>query len=147
MIPRIAPNWSLVADYLEYEVEDKKLIREKCHHDPLKCCVELLENWLSTDKGVSPKSWSTSIEVLRQIKSLASMPQKIVQDLAKAGVFVQECILFYNINTSAQTIKHSVIHTCTLKHNILDICYTCTCMQQTVETEVWKKYNGTWKCS
>ena len=82
-----------------------------------KCCVELLENWLSTDKGVSPKSWSTLIEVLRQIKSLASMTQKIVQDLAKAGVFVQECILFYdNPNTNAQTIKHSVIHTCTHKH-------------------------------
>ena len=25
MIPRIAADWSLVADYLEYEVEDKKV--------------------------------------------------------------------------------------------------------------------------
>ncbi|XP_065900704.1 uncharacterized protein [Dysidea avara] len=88
VIPRIAADWSLVADYLEYEVEDKKLIREKCHHDPLKCCVELLENWLSTDKGASPKSWSKLIEILRQIKILTSTTEKIVQDLAKAGVFV-----------------------------------------------------------
>jgi len=87
VIPRIAADWSLVADYLEYEVEDKKLIREKCHHDPLKCCVELLEDWLSSDKGVSPKSWSRLIEVLRQIKSLTSTTEKIVKDLAKAGVF------------------------------------------------------------
>ena len=87
VIPRIAADWSLVADYLEYEVEDKKLIREKCHHDPLKCCVELLEDWLSSDKGVFPKSWSRLIEVLRQIKSLTSTTEKIVKDLAKAGVF------------------------------------------------------------
>ena len=88
VIPRIAADWSLVADYLEYEVEDKKLIREKCHHDPLKCCVELLEDWLSSDKGVFPKSWSRLIEVLRQIKSLTSTTEKIVKDLAEAGVFV-----------------------------------------------------------
>ena len=88
VIPRIAADWSLVADYLEYEVEDKKLIREKCHRDPLKCCVELLEDWLSSDKGVSPKCWSKLIEVLRQIKSLKSTTEKIVEDLAKAGVFV-----------------------------------------------------------
>ena len=88
VIPRIAADWSLVADYLEYEVEDKKLIREKCHHDPLKCCVELLEDWLSSDKGVFPKSWSRLIEVLRQIKSLTWTTEKIVKDLAEAGVFV-----------------------------------------------------------
>ncbi|XP_065900732.1 uncharacterized protein [Dysidea avara] len=88
VIPRIAADWSLVADYLEYEVEDKKLIREKCHHNPLKCCVELLEDWLTSEKGVSPKSWSKFIKVLRQIKTLTSTTEKIVQDLVKAGVFV-----------------------------------------------------------
>ena len=107
VIPRIAADWSLVADYLEYEVEDKKLIKEKCRDDPLKCCVELLENWLSTDKGVSPKSWSKLIEILRQIKSLTSTTEKIVQDLAKAGVFYDE----KNTNTSAQANKQSPKYT------------------------------------
>jgi len=88
VIPRIAAKWSLVADYLEYEVEDKNLIREKCRDDPLKCCVELLENWLSSDKGVSPKSWSKLIQVLSEIKSLTSTTEKIVEDLANTGVFV-----------------------------------------------------------
>ena len=67
-------------------MEDKRLIREKCHHDPLKCCVELLEDWLSSDKGVSPKCWSKLVEVLRQIKSLTSAAGKIIEDLAKAGL-------------------------------------------------------------
>ena len=89
VIPRIAADWSLVADYLEYEVEDKKLIRKKHCNDPLECCVELLEDWLSSDRGVSPKSWSKLIEVLRQIKSLTSTTERIVEDLAKTGVFVQ----------------------------------------------------------
>ena len=88
VVPRIAADWSIVADYLEYEVETKKLIREKCHHDPVKCCVELLEDWLSSDRGVSPKSWSRLIEALKGIKSLTATTKEIVQDLAKAGVVV-----------------------------------------------------------
>jgi len=88
VIPRIAADWSLVADYLEYEVEYKKMIKKKHHDDPTECCVELLEDWLSSNRGVSPKCWSKLIEVLRQIKNLTSAVEKIVQDLAKAGVFV-----------------------------------------------------------
>ena len=90
VVPRIAADWSIVADYLEYELEDKKLIREKCNNDPLKCCVELLEDWLSSDKGVSPKSWSRLIKVLKEITSLTATTKKIVQDLAKAGVVVTD---------------------------------------------------------
>ena len=51
VVPRIADDWSIVADYLEYEVEYKQLqvITAKCHNDPQRCCVELLEDWLSSD--------------------------------------------------------------------------------------------------
>ena len=88
VIPKIAADWSIVADYLEYEVEEKKLIKEKCFHDPLKCCVELLEDWLSSSRGVSPKSWTKLIEVLRQIKSITATTEKIINELEKAGVAV-----------------------------------------------------------
>ena len=88
VIPRIAADWSIVADYLEYEIEDKQVIKEKCQNDPKKCCVELMENWLSSNRGVSPKSWSRLIEALRGIRSLTATTEKIVQDLTNAGVVV-----------------------------------------------------------
>ena len=90
VVPRIAADWSIVADYLEYEVEYKRIIKERCHHDPERCCVELLEDWLSSDRGVSPKSWSRLIEALKGIKSLTAATEKIIQDLRKAGVVVTE---------------------------------------------------------
>ena len=90
VIPRIAPKWNVVADYLDYEVEYKQVIKERCQHDPERCCVELLEDWLSSDRGVSPKSWSKLIEALRAIRSLTAATEMIVQDLAKAGVVVTE---------------------------------------------------------
>ena len=86
VVPRIAADWSIVADYLEYEVEYKRVIKEKCCDDPVKCCVELLEDWLSSNRGVSPKSWSRLIETLRGIRSLTATTENIVQDLAKVGI-------------------------------------------------------------
>ena len=88
VVPGIAADWSIVADYLEYEVEYKQVIKEKCHNNPERCCVELLEDWLSSDRGVSPKSWSRLIKALKGIKSLTSTIEKIIQDLANAGVVV-----------------------------------------------------------
>ena len=88
VVPRIAADWSIVADYLDYEVEYKRVIKERCRDDPERCCVELLEDWLSSDRGVSPKSWSMLIEALRGIKKLTATTEKIITDLEKAGVFV-----------------------------------------------------------
>ena len=88
VVPRIAADWSKVADYLEYEVEYKQIIKERCYHDPERCCVELMEDWLTSDRGVSPKSWSRLIEALKGIRSLTATTEKIIQDLANAGVVV-----------------------------------------------------------
>ena len=86
VVPRIAAKWSIVADYLGYELEYKQLIREKCHDDIEGCCVEMLEDWLTSNRGISPKSWSKLIEILRGIKSLQATTETIVEDLTTAGV-------------------------------------------------------------
>lgn len=88
VVPRIAADWSMIADYLGYEVEYKRVIKERCQNEPVRCCVELLEDWLSSDRGVSPKSWSTLIKALRGIKSLTATTEKIINDLKKFGVWL-----------------------------------------------------------
>jgi len=85
VIPRVAAHWSVLADYLEYELEYKQLIQKKCNNDPMECCVMLLEEWLSSKQGVSPKSWGVLIKVLKEIKILTSAANKIEEDLVIAG--------------------------------------------------------------
>jgi len=46
----------------------------------------LLEDWLSSQRGVSPKCWRVLIKVLREIKVLMSAAEKIEEDLLSAGV-------------------------------------------------------------
>jgi len=90
VVPRIAAHWSLVADYLDYELEYKQMIMKKGQNDPMGCCVILLEDWLTSNRGVSPKSWTKLIEVLKEIKSLSGTIEKVVKDLVVAGVFEEK---------------------------------------------------------
>ena len=88
VVPRITADWSMVADYLKYKPDYKQLIRENCHDNTQRCCVQLLEDWFTSSRGVCPKSWSKLIAVLKEIESLKSATEKIVEDLATAGVIV-----------------------------------------------------------
>ena len=88
VVYRIAAKWDMVADYLEYELEFKHLIDEQCNHDPMNCCVKLLENWLTSNKGVSPKTWSKLIETLRKIGPLTAATEDIVDDLKEKEIDV-----------------------------------------------------------
>ena len=87
VVPRIAAHWSLVADYLEYELEYKQVIKKQGHDNPMDCCVILLEDWLTSSRGVSPKSWTKLIAVLKEIKFLCGTTEKIFNDLVLAGAF------------------------------------------------------------
>ena len=86
VIHRIASKWSMVADFLEYEIQFKEQINMYCNEDALNCCACLLEDWLISDRGVSPKSWSTLIGTLRKIKVLTATTEKTVNDLKQEGI-------------------------------------------------------------
>ena len=53
----------------------------------MKCCVELLEDWLSSDRGNAPTSWSRLIKALKGVRILTTTTEKIIEDQEKAGVF------------------------------------------------------------
>lgn len=92
VIPKIAAEWSMVADCLEYEVEYKEIIAIDFHHKAMDCCAYLLQDWLVSNRGVSPKSWSTLIGVLRKIKSLTGTVEKIVEELKQRGINTEQIL-------------------------------------------------------
>lgn len=90
VIPKVAADWEMIAEYLDYDRGFIKIIkRDNIPNGHLECCRALFRDWLSTDRGVSPKTWSTLIRVLRQIQPLeVATTKKIVKELSEAGVFV-----------------------------------------------------------
>ena len=81
VVPRIAAKWEKVAHYLEFSISSIQIIQQKHRGDPEECCHHLLEKWISTDQGVTPKNWTTLLSVLEQIKELTSAYNEIKKDL------------------------------------------------------------------
>ena len=81
VVPKIASEWDKVAHCLEFTIPSIKTIQRKYRDDPTECCYHLLEDWISTDQGVTPKNWSTLLSVLKQIKNLTSVCNEIENDL------------------------------------------------------------------
>ena len=90
IIPKVSYCWRKLADYLEYPLEKKKEIEERQHGDPYKCCAELMEDWLSSDQGVTSKTWHTLVSVLRDVEELSSSVNSIEQRLIKEGQMCME---------------------------------------------------------
>ena len=61
VVSRLSPYWITVGDYLEYTVVERNSFRAANNNKSL---TALLENWIITDNGRKPKTWSTFIEVL-----------------------------------------------------------------------------------
>ena len=82
VVPRVAAEWKQLAYILEFDISRVNIIKRKERDDPESCCCELLCEWLSTDRGVKPKTWATLLTALKQIKRLTSVSNEIEKDLA-----------------------------------------------------------------
>ena len=90
VIPNVSFCWKKVADFLEYPIAKKREIEERQHGDPTKCCVELLEDWLSSDNGVKPKTWSKLLSILKDIRELGNASLSIQEQLLKEGLICKQ---------------------------------------------------------
>ena len=81
VFPKIAAEWKIVADYLNYDIPTINLIAETGKEDPMKCCIELFTDWLSTDNGLAPKTWSTLIKTVAEIDQLSGVAEQIENSL------------------------------------------------------------------
>ena len=81
VIPRIKAEWKDVAYALRYKIVTVNAIKQKHNENPKKCCQELFEDWLSTNHGVSPKTWSTLLDKLKEVEELSAATQEIISKL------------------------------------------------------------------
>ena len=56
------------------------------HRSPWECCTELLEDWVTTDNGVKPKTLNNLINILSEIEVLQPVIEDIKQSLKSEGV-------------------------------------------------------------
>ena len=77
VVPRIAIEWKNFAHALNFWVNQVQLIRKKCRDDLEECCYNVLEDWINSNEGMTPKNWSTLFYVLEDLKEF---PRTVIYD-------------------------------------------------------------------
>ena len=81
VIPKVEAEWRYLAYYMEYNIVTVKSITKDCR-DSEECCKTLFEDWLSTDHGAAPKTWSTLLQKIKDVDRLASAVDDIKRQLS-----------------------------------------------------------------
>ncbi|XP_065884558.1 uncharacterized protein [Dysidea avara] len=84
VVPKLAADWKVAAINLDFDSTSIRLIQQKCGiNDPESCCLEMLEEWLATDKGKGLKTWNTLLCALKMSKKLTNACSEIESKLAE----------------------------------------------------------------
>jgi len=88
VIPKISAHWDVVLANLEYDLAFKQELDRKYRGDPRQCCTDLLEDWITSDRGISPKTYTKLLEVLCSINDIAPFMGDIMDGLRKKGITI-----------------------------------------------------------
>ena len=86
VIHKVAAEWKTIADFLDFESSTINIIQDQCRENPTKCCTELFREWLHTDLGLKPKTWSTLFDALKNVKQLTTVAEEIGQKLKSKSI-------------------------------------------------------------
>ena len=81
VIPKVAAHWETLAYFLQFEVPQVDIIREKFSNDPEKCCREVFIRWLNSKEGIKAKTWETLLNTLKEITELTAATEQIEKKL------------------------------------------------------------------
>ena len=88
VVPKISAYWDVVLANLEYDLSFKQELDRKYRGNPRECCIALLEDWISSNRGVSPKTFTKLLEILCTINEIAPFMRDIIDGFKKEGITI-----------------------------------------------------------
>ena len=92
VIPKISLHWDVVLANLEYDLAFKEELDKKCGGNPRECCTALLEDWITSCRGINPKTYNRLLEVLSKINDIVPFMRDIIYGLSKEGIDIGKYI-------------------------------------------------------
>ena len=84
VIPKVSAQWESLADSLQLEAPHIAEVKKRCGGDQKKCCVDMIEDWISSDGGVNPKTWPVLLQAIaRTSPELATVANDIKEALIR----------------------------------------------------------------
>ena len=82
VFPKITGEWKYVAYSMKYTAHDVKTF-ENDSHDSKESCLNLFTDWLTTNRGITPKTWHNLIERIKAVENLQSAAESIEEEVKK----------------------------------------------------------------
>ena len=76
VIPEVKAHWYDLAYSLNYEIAQVQLI-ERDGRDVSERCTKLLQDWLDTNHGCTPKTWEKLLERIKEVEKLYAAAGRI----------------------------------------------------------------------
>ena len=80
VVPKTAAHWDTLAYCLGFGIPRVETIGKRNPNDPEGSCKEVFIHWLSSDEGISPKTWEVLLKTLRKMK-LTAVTEQIEKEL------------------------------------------------------------------
>lgn len=85
VVPRVSTHWEILGAYLITSDEESD---RKYTGDSKYCCTTVLEEWISSSRGVNPKTYTKLLEVISEIPEVAAFAKIIKQCLENEGIYI-----------------------------------------------------------
>ena len=80
VIPEVKAHWEDLAYSLDYETVQIKAI-ERDGKDVSERCTKLLQDWVDTNHGCTPKTWEKLFERIKDVDELYAAAERIEEGL------------------------------------------------------------------
>ena len=81
VIPKVKSEWEDVAYSMKYDIPAVRGF--KTSSDDGRCCKNLFTDWLSTNNGITPKTWCTLLSCIKDVEDLQVIAEKIEIQILK----------------------------------------------------------------
>ena len=82
VFPKIKSEWKYVAYSMRYAPYDVKTF-ENDALDSKGSCLKLFTDWLTTSRGITPKTWHKLIEHIKDVEELQNVAESIEEEVKK----------------------------------------------------------------
>ena len=96
VVPKTAAHWDTLAYFLDFEVPRVEIIRKQYPNDPEGSCREVFIHWLTSDEGISPKTWGVLLKTLKEIKKLTAVTELIEKELKQRWAQITDFVFIFN---------------------------------------------------
>lgn len=83
VVPKVKASWKFLTYSMGYNIADVKAI-QRASGNSFECCQALFEDWLSTSRGCTPKTWKKLLEQIKAVSELSAAVEGIKKELFKA---------------------------------------------------------------